>query len=44
MDTLAITTEVFVLTIAAAIFGGMALLVVLDSKADRRSTVGQSVI
>ena len=36
MDPLAITAEIFVVGIIGAIFGGMAILVALDSLTDRK--------
>ena len=40
MDPLAITVEIFVLTITGAIFGGMAMLIALDILADRQASKG----
>jgi hypothetical protein len=36
MDPLAITIEIFVVTVTGAIFGGMAMLIALDIITDRR--------
>lgn len=44
MDPLAVTIEIFVLTITAAIFGGTALLIALDAKTDRRVLKNLNVV
>ena len=43
MDPLAITAEIFVLTITGAIFGGMAMLIALDILADRTALKNSAI-